>query len=81
VFIQPLPGAGHVPYGQYRTRIIEQSDYFFYLALDVAHAQGQPVAAARATDRMLTRYARSAQLRRFVPQARALRQTHRRYVR
>ena len=81
VFIQPLAGAGHVPYAQYRTRFIEQSDYFFYLTLDVAHAQGQPVAAARATDRMLARYARSAQLRRYVPAAKALRATHRRYVR
>ena len=67
VFIQPLAGAGHVPYGTYRSRFLEQSDYFFYFALDVAHAQGQPVAAARATDRLLARAARSGRLARSVP--------------
>jgi acetyl esterase/lipase len=62
VFIQPLAGAGHVPYATYRSRFLEQSNYFFYFALDVAHGQGQPVAAARATERMLARAARSGRL-------------------
>jgi dipeptidyl aminopeptidase/acylaminoacyl peptidase len=39
---QPLEGAGHVPYTQYRSQIVTQSDYFFYKHLDLAHAQGQP---------------------------------------
>lgn len=50
-FLEPLQGAGHVPYAQYREQIVSQSDYFFYSVLDLAHAQGQPPAAARAFDR------------------------------
>jgi dienelactone hydrolase len=50
-WIEPLDGAGHVPYAQFRDQILTQSDYFFYAVLDLAHAQGQPTAAARAFDR------------------------------
>ena len=50
-FLEPLDGAGHVPYAQFRDQILSQSDYFFYAVLDLAHAQGQPIAAARAFDR------------------------------
>jgi predicted esterase len=50
-FLEPLDGAGHVPYVQYHDLIVNQTDYFFYDFLDLAHAQGQPVAAARAFDR------------------------------
>lgn len=50
-FLEPLDGAGHVPYAQFRDLILSQSDYFFYSVLDLAHAQGQPPAAARAFDR------------------------------
>jgi len=81
VFIQSLAGAGHVPFGQYGARFIEQADYFFYWTLDVAHAQGQPPAAARAADARLAGYARSASLKRYVPRVARLRATHRRYVR
>jgi acetyl esterase/lipase len=49
-FLEPLSGAGHVPYAQYHDLIVSQSDYFFYDFLDLAHAQGQPAAAARAFD-------------------------------
>jgi dienelactone hydrolase len=52
-FLEPLDGAPHVPYGQYHDLIVNQSDYFFYDLLDLAHAQGQPVAAARASARRL----------------------------
>jgi para-nitrobenzyl esterase len=49
-FLEALSGAGHVPYAQYHDLIVSQSDYFFYDFLDLAHAQGQPAAAARAFD-------------------------------
>jgi acetyl esterase/lipase len=81
VFIQSLAGAGHVPYGTYRSRFIEQADYFFYWLLDVAHAQGQPPAAARAADARLARYATSAGPKRYVRRAERLRATHTQYVR
>jgi predicted esterase len=42
-------GAGHVPWAQYRTLYLQQADWFFYLTLDLAHAAGQPSAAARAS--------------------------------
>jgi acetyl esterase/lipase len=45
---QGLEGAGHVPWLQYQTQIFTQSDYFFYAFLDLAHAAGQPAAAAEA---------------------------------
>ena len=80
VFIQSLAGAGHVPFGAYGARFIEQSDYFFYWTLDVAHAQGQPPAAARAADARLHGYARNASLKRYVPRATRLRAAHRQYV-
>jgi para-nitrobenzyl esterase len=51
--LEPLEGAGHVPYAQYHDLFAQQSDYFFYDFMDLAHAQGQPVAAARAFDRQL----------------------------
>jgi acetyl esterase/lipase len=80
VFFQSLAGAGHVPYGTYRSRFIEQASYFFYWFLDAAHAQGQPVAAARAADARLAGYARSTSLKRYVPRATRLRAAHRQYV-
>ena len=80
VFIQSLAGAGHVPYGTYRARFIEQADFFFYWTLDAAHAQGQPAAAARAADARLARYATSARLKRYVPKAKRLRETHKQFV-
>ena len=55
-WLQLQDGAGHVPYVQYRTLYLEQMDYFLYLALDLAHADGQPAAAARAYERMVERH-------------------------
>jgi dienelactone hydrolase len=52
-WLQLQGGAGHVPWAQYRSLYLEQADYFLYLALDLAHAHGQPVAAARAEERQL----------------------------
>jgi predicted esterase len=52
-FLQLQEGAGHVPYVQYRDLYLQQSDYFLYDALDLAHAHGQAVAAARASARQL----------------------------
>jgi dienelactone hydrolase len=80
VFLQVLAGAGHVPYGQYRDRFIEQADYFFYLFLDDAHAQGQPAGAARAFERMVGGYAANAKLKRYVAGAKRLRATHTQFV-
>jgi predicted esterase len=52
-FLQLQEGAGHVPYVQFRNLYVEQTNYFLYSFLDLAHAQGQPIAAARAFDRQL----------------------------
>jgi dienelactone hydrolase len=49
-------GAGHVPWAQYRSFYLEQADWFLYHALDLAHANGQPTAAARAEERLVKRY-------------------------
>ena len=57
-WLQHQQGAGHVPWGQYRTLYLEQASYFLYLALDLAHAAGQPPAAARAAQRQLERAGR-----------------------
>jgi dienelactone hydrolase len=54
-FLEPLEGAGHVPYAQFHDQIVSQSDYFFYAVLDLAHAQGQPASAARAFDSQVKR--------------------------
>jgi dienelactone hydrolase len=52
-FLQIQDGAGHVPWAQYRTLYLEQADWFLYWELDLAHAAGQPPAAARASERKL----------------------------
>lgn len=44
-----LLGAGHVPIGTDGPTIFTQSAYFLYFTLDLAHATGQPPAAAAAT--------------------------------
>jgi predicted esterase len=54
-FLQLQEGAGHVPYVQFRDLFVEQTDYFLYAFLDLAHAHGQPIGAARAFDRRLPR--------------------------
>jgi predicted esterase len=59
-WLQLQNGAGHVPWVQYRSLYLEQADYFLYDALDLAHAHGQPVAAARASDRQLERMSKAS---------------------
>lgn len=54
-WLELQPGAGHVPYVMYGSLFIKQSEYFLYYFLDLAHAAGQPVAAARAFDAQVTK--------------------------
>lgn len=52
-FLQPIEG-GHVPFTPDARKIeIDQSSFFMYYLLDLAHAPGQPASAARAADRQL----------------------------
>jgi acetyl esterase/lipase len=51
-FMERYEGAGHVPYAQFGAQIFTHTSYYFYWALDLAHADGQPAAAARAAERM-----------------------------
>jgi dienelactone hydrolase len=67
-WLQHQDGAGHVPWGQYRSLYLEQTNYFLYLVLDLAHATGQPVSAARASERQLRRLASSPAAKRLLKQ-------------
>jgi dienelactone hydrolase len=74
-WLQHQDGAGHVPWAQYRALYLEQASYFLYLTLDLGHAAGQPVAAARASERQLERLAASPRAQRLLkrhPQLRAV---------
>jgi dienelactone hydrolase len=74
-WLQHQEGAGHVPWAQYRSLYLEQTDYFLYLTLDLAHAAGQPVSAARASEAQLKRLATSPAAKRMLrqhPQLRGL---------
>jgi acetyl esterase/lipase len=51
VIFEALQGAGHVPFSTFGDYMISQSVYFAYDFLDLAHAAGQPPAAAAAFDR------------------------------
>lgn len=52
--LEPLVGAGHVPYyPPYQAQIDSQTDYFFYDFLDAADAQGSTPAASRMFHREL----------------------------
>jgi acetyl esterase/lipase len=54
-FSLPVDG-GHVPFGPTaKPTIIDQTSFFMYYALDLAHAQGQPASAAVAATRQLDR--------------------------
>jgi dienelactone hydrolase len=69
-----LDGAGHVPVNpKYGPTIYSQTANFLYMTLDLAHAQGQPVAAARAFDAQMSRYAKRhpALAKRYVARTRA----------
>ncbi len=50
LIFEPLQGAGHVPFSTFGDYMITQSVYFAYDFLDLAHAAGQPPAAAAAFD-------------------------------
>ena len=50
VVFEPLDGGGHVPFNTFGDLLISQSVNFAYAVLDLAHAAGQPAAAARAFD-------------------------------
>jgi dienelactone hydrolase len=77
-WLQLQDGAGHVPYVQYRTLYLEQTNYFLYLALDLAHAAGQPTSAARAYGRQLERLATSPRAKRLLKQHPQLRRLEKR---
>jgi dienelactone hydrolase len=59
-WLEEQEGAGHVPWAQYRTLYLEQTTNFLYLALDDAHAAGQPVSAAKAEAKQVRRLQRQA---------------------
>jgi predicted esterase len=65
-WLQIQDGAGHVPWAQYRTLYLEQADWFFYLNLDLAHAAGQPPAAAKASREQLRKLGASQRAERLL---------------
>jgi dienelactone hydrolase len=65
-WLQIQDGAGHVPWAQYRTLYLEQADWFFYLTLDLAHAAGQPPAAAKASQEQLRKLGASQRAQRLL---------------
>jgi dienelactone hydrolase len=77
-WLQHQEGAGHVPWAQYRSLYLEQANYFLYWALDLAHAAGQPPAAARAASRQLERLGASPRLQRALKQHPKLRRVEKR---
>jgi dienelactone hydrolase len=65
-WLQIQDGAGHVPWAQYRTLYLEQADWFLYLNLDLAHAAGQPPAAAKASQQQLRKLGASQRAKRLL---------------
>ncbi len=59
-------GAGHVPWAQYRTLYLQQADWFLYWELDLAHAAGQPAAAAKASEQRLRKLGASPRAERLL---------------
>ena len=55
VVFETLEGGGHVPMRDFGDVIVSQSVNFTYAVLDLAHAAGQPPAAARAFEREAAR--------------------------
>ncbi len=53
VFFEALQGAGHVPFSTFGQYMVDQSVYWCYDTLDLAHAAGQPPAAVASFDRQL----------------------------
>ena len=54
IIFEALDGAGHVPFSTDGPLMINQSVYFCYDVLDLAHAAGQPASAGAAFDRQVT---------------------------
>jgi dienelactone hydrolase len=82
-WLQLQEGAGHVPWGSFRSLYLEQSTYFLYLALDLANAAGQPASAARASERQLERLSETPQVERLMdryPRLERLEQRHERQL-
>jgi dienelactone hydrolase len=65
-WLEEQPGAGHVPWAQYRDLYLAQATNFLYFALDLGHAAGQPVSAARAMERQVHRLTASKRAKRLV---------------
>jgi para-nitrobenzyl esterase len=63
-FLELQEGAGHVPWAQYRSLYLQQADWFLYWYLDLAHAAGQPPAAASASAQMLRKLGASPSVKR-----------------
>jgi dienelactone hydrolase len=60
--LQPIEGAGHVPWGTAdRAHITEQAQYFFYYVLDLAHAPGQSAATRKAGEKQQRKLLRQLQ--------------------
>jgi len=58
-FLEVFDGAGHDPYtAPFAQQIYEQSDYFFYFFLDLAHAAGQPASVRASADRQELAFAK-----------------------
>jgi acetyl esterase/lipase len=65
-WLQIQNGAGHVPWGQHRALYLQQANWFLYWGLDLAHAAGQPPAAARASERQLRKLGASERVNRLL---------------
>jgi dienelactone hydrolase len=50
-----LQGAGHTP-SSYHDHFVDQTDYFLYDFMDLAHAAGQPAAVGRSSDAQARRF-------------------------
>ena len=65
-WLQIQDGAGHVPWVQYRTLYLALAGWFFDLNLDLAHAAGQPPAAAMASQQQLRKLGASQRAKRLL---------------
>jgi|SRR5215207_2995220 len=79
--LQLQEGAGHVPWGSYRSLYLEQSSYFLYHALNLADAAGQPPSAARASERQFERLSETPHVERLMDRHPRLERLEKRYER
>jgi dienelactone hydrolase len=77
-WLEEQEGAGHVPWAQYRTLYLDQATNFLYFALDLGHAAGQPVSAAKAQARQVDRLVHSAAAHKLVKRHPRLARLHKR---